>query len=87
MSQSTILSTEVKVVIGIGEEYPGEASQTLTFTDASLCFSESVHAAYQAGQEVVDRCSEDVFVWISVFNHQGENLFEVEDALTEWLDE
>ena len=79
-------TVKLRVVVGVGEEYPGEARQELLFDDVGSCFCDLTRRAYEACQIAVTAESDEVFTWVSVIDGEGDHLFEIEDELTEWLD-
>ena len=79
--------TEVRVSFGIGEEYPGEIVQEFSFMTGEAVFCTSCRHTYAVCLERVEQTLEDAFVWISIIDSEGNSLFELEDRLTEWLDE
>ena len=75
-----------RVVVGIGEEYPGEARHELVFDNVRSCFCDLTRRAYETCQVAVTAESDEVFTWVSVIDGEGHHLFEIEDELIEWLD-
>ena len=75
------------VKFGVGEEYPGEVCKEKSVGSEEACFTDEMRKLFQAAQASISDEDEDSFVWISVVDASGDSLFEIEDKLTEWLDD
>ena len=71
----------------MGEEYPGEAQKTKSVESEGACFTDEMRKLFQEAQASISDEDEDSLVWISVVDVSGDSLFEIEDKLTEWLDD
>ena len=78
--------SHIKIIFGVGNEYPGEKVGDFSANNEEACFVDAVRALYAQCQERADAFEEDVFPIMSVVSSDGESLFELEDRLTEWLD-
>jgi hypothetical protein len=77
----------ITVKFGVGEEYPGKALKSQTLQSEDECFTEEVRQHFKESQASISKDDDDSFVWVSVTDSSGNSLFELEDKLTEWLDD
>ena len=84
MNESNTEVYEVKV--GIGEEYPGHTYKIFKFNTKRACFCNAIKNVYDECVEHLKIVSENNFIWISVQDQKGEQHFDLEDELIEWLD-
>lgn len=75
------------VKFGVGEEYPGKAFKSQTLQSEDECFTEEIKQLFKEIQASISEDDDDSFVWVSVTDPSGDSLFELEDKLTEWLDD
>ena len=71
----------------MGLEYPGKTFKIKSLQSEDECFTNSIREMFQESQSSISDTEEDIFVWVSVTDGSGESLFELEDRLTEWLDD
>ena len=74
------------VEFGIGEAYPGKPHSMRQLRTEDECFTPQIKTLFAEVQAMASRGADDQFVWLTIKNSDGDNLFEFESQLMEWLD-